>query len=51
VEVYSSYKAALVFAGGIVFLALLVMLCGRLLTMKQQAALENILTIKTQSNS
>lgn len=51
VEVYSSYKAALVFAGGIVFLALLVMLCGRWLTMKQQATLENVLTIKTQSNS
>lgn len=51
VEVYSSYKAALVFAGGIVFLALLVMLCGRWLTMKQQATSENVLTIKTQSNS
>ena len=51
VEVYNSYKAALVFAGGIVFLALLVMLCGRWLTMKQQATSENVLTIKTQSNS
>lgn len=41
VEVYSSYKAALVFAGVIVFLALLVMVIGRWLTLKKKL-LQNI---------
>ena len=50
VEVYHSYKAALVFAGTIVFLALLVMLVGRWLDMKKQAVADNTISI-TQSRS
>nr|WP_232733265.1 YbfB/YjiJ family MFS transporter [Lysinibacillus xylanilyticus] len=50
VAVYSSYKAALVFAGVIVFFALIVMLCGRWITVKRQAPLDNALPIKTQSS-
>jgi len=45
VEVYSSYKAALVFAGVIVFLALLVMVIGRWLTVKKEAAAEHTISI------
>lgn len=39
VEVYSSYKAALVFAGVVVFFALLVMVIGRWLTVKKKLLL------------
>ncbi|MFS0817137.1 YbfB/YjiJ family MFS transporter [Lysinibacillus sp. 1P01SD] len=45
VEVYSSYKAALVFAGVIVFLALLVMVVGRWLTVKKEAVAEQSISI------
>jgi len=45
VEVYSSYKAALVFAGVIVFLALLVMVIGRWLTIKKEAVAEHTISI------
>ncbi|QSB08475.1 YbfB/YjiJ family MFS transporter [Lysinibacillus fusiformis] len=45
VEVYSSYKAALVFAGVIVFLALLVMVIGRWLTLKKEAVAEHTISI------
>ncbi len=45
VEVYSSYKAALVFAGVIVFLALLVMVIGRWLTVKKEAVAEHTISI------
>lgn len=45
VEVYSSYKAALIFAGVIVFLALLVMVIGRWLTVKKEAVAEHTISI------
>ncbi|WP_342442832.1 YbfB/YjiJ family MFS transporter [Lysinibacillus sp. FSL K6-0075] len=45
VEVYSSYKAALIFAGVIVFLALLVMVIGRWLTIKKEAVAEHTISI------
>lgn len=45
VNIYNSYKAALVFAGIIVFVALLVMLVGRWLTIKKEAVAEHTISI------
>ncbi|MEK5333571.1 YbfB/YjiJ family MFS transporter [Lysinibacillus sp. FSL W8-0992] len=42
VVIYNSYKAALIFAGVIVFLALIVMLCGKWIVMKQQEKIANL---------
>ncbi|MET4558910.1 MFS family permease [Lysinibacillus parviboronicapiens] len=50
VTVYSSYKAALIFAGAIILVALMVMLCGRWITGKRLATLEKTIAIDTQSS-
>ena len=48
VVIYSSYKAALIFAGGIVLLGLLVMLSGKWIVMKQQ---EKVAKLNVQSGA
>lgn len=47
VVIFSSYKAALIFAGSIVLLGLIVMLCGKWIVLKQQ---EKIANLNMQSN-
>ncbi len=47
VVIFSSYKAALIFAGSIVLLGLIVMLCGKWIVLKQQ---EKIANLNIQSN-
>lgn len=49
VGVYSSYKAALIFAGAIVFFALMIMLVGRWKTAKRQAEIENVTAVEVQA--
>ncbi len=50
VAVFSSYKAALIFAGVIIFVALFVMLFGRWITGKRQVTLENVIAVESQSS-
>ncbi|MFJ7951447.1 YbfB/YjiJ family MFS transporter [Lysinibacillus sp. NPDC096418] len=49
VGVYSSYKAALIFAGAIVFFALVIMMVGRWRTARRQAELENMTVVSAQT--
>lgn len=42
VVIFSSYKAALIFAGSIVLLGLIVMLCGKWIVLKQQGKIANL---------
>lgn len=49
VGVYSSYKAALIFAGAIIFFALVIMMVGRWKTARQQAELENMSVVSAQT--
>ncbi|MFJ7734937.1 YbfB/YjiJ family MFS transporter [Lysinibacillus sp. NPDC097287] len=49
VGVYSSYKAALIFAGVIVFFALVIMMFGRWKTAKRQAEIENMAVAGAQT--
>lgn len=50
VAVFNSYKAALIFAGAIIFVALIVMLFGKWVTGKRQVTLENAIAVETQSS-
>ncbi|MGE7091972.1 YbfB/YjiJ family MFS transporter [Lysinibacillus sp. NPDC048646] len=50
VAVFSSYKAALIFAGVIIFVALFVILFGRWITGKRQVTLENVIAVESQSS-